>query len=855
MKNLREIRESSPYTPQYKTLTGAAHTRPTQEIGAPTLIWHLAVWPRSGEDPENVRFESGGDNNFKLDEDDDRLEKIKKDKLLEFDLAISEQNRRRRVIIGLSGGSKPEQNSTIGALNLFLHDLQKKGRYGSDKKGIFGLKSALDIDHIKTEEVVKFKFAYPESLEFTLWWKYDPLVRRNALSVRDSLPGFDALRIRVQVEAQPDYFAITFLADIGKCWHSGSVYSADEVPGAGRKHVFEAVERIKAACEARLQNGEIERPLLPLEQTQPKQGVSPSHLQQILENDYAAAQSDPKRTADASAILRDTELLYSQFWVHFCQDFGFSVRDIVGKQGRVFANFRGVVLSTKGLASGPASPRTVDSPGSNHFPRFGDDLPGAQGGSTEERASSEANAVVKAFWPMVRRMKPYADSQQYIACGVLNWRALYITALGSGREYHEGDESLARKYEDPCGSLPELSERAAPDAIRYVDDPQIGPEGEEPVRYLILTKHDPHRWQLGRIVDRINATGTTRLFALRNLSLIRAASHHIRLRGQQLDEIQQQWINRRRELRNKHKDDDNSDALNKALATLNADVEDKLLEAGSALNSIGKKAVGGLLYRISRSKLYAQRFDDLRRDLLVGNIESWTSYNQFALRNMQPLFNYIEQTGDRLARLRKRLATVMENIQTAAIVSQTEETRKNTRELEKLQSSATNLGLLGAFGLLIASVQPLESLVSKWHDKCIKPGVISGQIVCQSYNEIFGAGEDGKVEAFWNLFVITAIVLGTIALFLNVRHVGWRRTFKGCTLISFIALLASKAVLTFDLAGGSISEASRLIYEWGRYPLFAFAALWVFSMLLKRIGRKLRRLRQKRPVLWGFRVS
>ena len=37
-------------------------------------------------------------------------------------------------------------------------------------------------------------------------------------------------------------------------------------------------------------------------------------------------------------------------------------------------------------------------------------------------------------------------------------------------------------------------------------DSQSGRNGEGPIRYLVLTKGEPHRRQIGRIVDRINAS-------------------------------------------------------------------------------------------------------------------------------------------------------------------------------------------------------------------------------------------------------------------------------------------------------------------------------------------------------------
>jgi hypothetical protein len=38
----------SPYSLQYETIVAQGHERPTPSFGAPTLTWHVAIWPRSG---------------------------------------------------------------------------------------------------------------------------------------------------------------------------------------------------------------------------------------------------------------------------------------------------------------------------------------------------------------------------------------------------------------------------------------------------------------------------------------------------------------------------------------------------------------------------------------------------------------------------------------------------------------------------------------------------------------------------------------------------------------------------------------------------------------------------------------
>src|SRR5262249_22494620 len=134
-----------------------------------------------------------------------------------------------------------------------------------------------------------------------------------------------------------------------------------------------------------------------------------------------------------------------------------------------FANFRGLVMATDGAMSKndtiikPADeieqapdqkdPSIYSHPGSIPFPRF--DASGQGYGSNKP----ETNAVVKAFMPFMRRFRPEADWRDWIACGIFDWRAIYITAVGAQSEFSPFDESDfdREKWEPadiPAGHLP-----------------------------------------------------------------------------------------------------------------------------------------------------------------------------------------------------------------------------------------------------------------------------------------------------------------------------------------------------------------------------------------------------------------
>jgi hypothetical protein len=219
------------------------------------------------------------------------------------------------------------------------------------------------------------------------------------------------------------------------------------------------VEQIREKCEADFhgEGGSLDKPLVPLDRVPPpKEAISESGLDRAIGELGKKMEGESSPPSETAILLEASKYLYGGVWNEFFAAFGFTFDDIAGDGGRVFANFRGLVMSTGGAdhlreASGerPAaeaydasSHKQTATPGKVPFRKFDEKGP-------------EPNAVVKAYWPFIRRMKPYADYREYIACGVLNWRALYITALGSRSDYDSGDESTGREYEVPSKNLPE----------------------------------------------------------------------------------------------------------------------------------------------------------------------------------------------------------------------------------------------------------------------------------------------------------------------------------------------------------------------------------------------------------------
>ena len=646
-----------PYSEQYNTITREGHERSPPSFGAPTAIWHIAMSPHWPEET------------------------------IKSDLRVDKLHER------LANEYEAVRGGFFAGINRLLIDLQRHAAYPARNRPFafdpFTLPPPWRQDDPNVGLGAPFNVTEPSTIRFTLWWCDD-----DASLVAE--PSEDALRVKVHAEAHRDFVTLGFHLDAGKVWGGGQIVRGGSAPGKRRRRIFDEVGRVQAICEGRLAapSGQplVDAPLLPEELDR----------------------------QDAGSLMAASRYLYSSLWDEFCAAFGIrNFAALVGEDdegqerlggGRVFANFRGLVMSTNGL-DGPMEP-FPGSCGAQPFSRFQ-----GNGGLDPQRASvpkepNEANAVVKAFWPFVRRITPNADLREYIACGVVNWRALFVTALGSPRGFDWRDEGRSSATYLPAGHLPEELIDKASERFDSLSGIVSGGRMQNPLRYLLLTKGEPHREQIGRIVDRINIMGSMRLIALRDWTIIRDASTQVQLRGLELDTIMSKWSVGSRKVRGKYRRwrwvpvfrTWRRDRRDERLQRLATDVEQDLIFLSAALDEIGEKARHRLHFRINRSRYYITEFESLLESLNIGNIDTWLAYDQFVKRGLKPAFDFIDGVGTRLMGLRNRLQTVLEGIETSALVIQTAATRSNTAQLRRLAWGFRfqNL-LLAVVGLVITT--------------------------------------------------------------------------------------------------------------------------------------------------------
>ena len=341
----------------------------------------------------------------------------------------------------------------------------------------------------------------------------------------------------------------------------------------------------------------------------------------------------------------------------------------------------------------------------------------------------------------------------------MNWRALYVTALGASSQWDPGEErpiAISDKSERDIGVREEEITGAVPAGL---DDDRcvwkrMGRDGfNHPVRYLLLTKGSPNPRQIGRIVERINAMGTMQLYALKDWEVLAEADTHLKVLGQHLDKITKDWGDKRyfierlkrieefppgtrpgeirkhyrsyldrvyvpgvirrnlrrlrvivlsvftpwevQKLLRKDEDDIVNDTKYSLLYEVSSELETELIGLGAALDDIGRDMIGGLHFRVARSEYLAKEFHRLLSTLNVGNIPTWISYSQFVKRGLAPAFDYISSVGTRVRALRSRLRTVSETIETSALVGQSAATRHNTAVLR--QAITIMVGVLAAY--------------------------------------------------------------------------------------------------------------------------------------------------------------
>jgi hypothetical protein len=255
----------------------------------------------------------------------------------------------------------------------------------------------------------------------------------------------------------------------------------------------------------------------------------------------------------------------------------------------VFADLRSVILNTE------RSEWMYGMPQENVKP----DLVAAEAPFDSKHMKSKALA---GLLPLFEMDDPNLRYRELIACTIFRKRAVYLSPLGSS----------------PFNA--KIDARQTPN---------------RPI-YFALAVAENNRWQIGRMVRRINNMGCIRLLALRDLDKIKSASDRIRQVGNDLDN---RFLNQTTEVKEKERD-------------IEADRQD-LAKFKKEIDAIGADIAGHLPYRIYRSQFRSDQFRKQVEDLFVERIEAWQPYDEFVRRRLYPTFEFISRVGQRYDRLNR----------------------------------------------------------------------------------------------------------------------------------------------------------------------------------------------------------
>ncbi|MCR9139825.1 MAG: DUF3422 family protein [Alphaproteobacteria bacterium] len=249
----------------------------------------------------------------------------------------------------------------------------------------------------------------------------------------------------------------------------------------------------------------------------------------------------------------------------------------------VFADFRGVVVNCADIFG--VFPTERKKQPSN--------LVGSSGIFGDKDKQSQG---LRSLFPLMDLGDRKFKYKELVACTIFRNRAVYLSPLGAA-PVHSGAK-----------------------------------DGETPMRplYFGVATCENNRWQIGRIIHRLNSLGTLRLIALRDYEKLQEASDNIRIVGEKLDEL---FLTRDDTALD---DEEIIDEEQFQLATLKREIDE-----------IGRDITGHLPYRVSRSRYRTEQFKQQLADLHVGRIEAWQPYDEFVKRRLYPAFDFIDRVGER----------------------------------------------------------------------------------------------------------------------------------------------------------------------------------------------------------------
>jgi hypothetical protein len=386
-------------TQHYGRLLSEGRNRPAPSIGSPTLIWHLAIW--------RTRIEGGG----------------------EYTQTSTTENVQKYL---------KHNREFFGEISRFLRRLQDRGLISGSTPQDIDL-NKIPISFTPSNSQNHFEAFLPQSMNFELWWldgadinnPNRPLDKSKA--TKEEKDG--ATRVLVQFQSFQDHVTCTFYMDIAQKFDGNQILDADELSscGARKKRVGNILHCIRKASLGQIASGTINAP-------EPADSDDPSISSEL--------------RVSLEEVQKEVKYIYEDIWEDFRGAFGFELPNSGSeglKFGVVFVNLRGLLISHRGLKTPADNVRRSQIARLrelNSIPQWGSSesrgLPERAWKPSERAAgdtlgpvdlfdkkSSEAEVVLRSFGPFLEAMSPGVPGRDWVGCAILDWRAIFVSPLGS----------------------------------------------------------------------------------------------------------------------------------------------------------------------------------------------------------------------------------------------------------------------------------------------------------------------------------------------------------------------------------------------------------------------------------------
>lgn len=310
----------------------------------------------------------------------------------------------------------------------------------------------------------------------------------------------------------------------------------------------------------------------------------------------AALERSPETPAPAEATREYVSKWYRKIWTEFF--------DLLASKGVTLDHLaRGHFFDTRGLVLDTAPPAVPLSKRAR-FPILDERIFAniRNESKTALRSWVDQHGDVMSRILRLDRSAGKDQDANCVLCYVMNGRGIYATSMG------RSEAELRSKRGGSAEATPE--------------------------RYLLL-HHGLPRFQVGRVLRRLHVLDELRCATTFNLDELVVASKSIRETG---DNISRQLGNSR-------------DGLTRQVLET---IQHELNRLTSS------QQIGGLTYRINRSRSYARNFKLGMEDLRFAPIKGWEPYDAFMHRSLFPTIDHIDGIGQRFEALSSRVERLTE---------------------------------------------------------------------------------------------------------------------------------------------------------------------------------------------------